>query len=177
MALGRRLDRLGRSLSGESRLQAVGIREDLDDAIQGVRRFARNLRPSVLDDLGLLPALEWLASQACTPTRLEVQGAERRLSSAAELTLFRAVQEALSNVDKHAAAASAAVRVVYQLGEVEVSVSDDGRGLDSGEAAQRAQAGHMGLTGLRERVALAGGALSLDSAAGQGTQVRFVLPG
>ncbi|WP_161882572.1 GAF domain-containing sensor histidine kinase [Deinococcus alpinitundrae] len=177
VALGRRLDRLGRSLSGESRLQAVEIREDLDDAIQGVRRFARNLRPSVLDDLGLLPALEWLVSQACTPTRLEVQGAERRLSTAAELTLFRAVQEALSNVDKHAAAASAAVRVVYQSSAVEVSVSDDGRGLDSGEAAQRAQAGHMGLTGLRERVALAGGELSLDSGAGRGTQVRFVLPG
>ncbi|GAA4005680.1 GAF domain-containing protein [Deinococcus rubellus] len=177
VALGRRLDRLGRNLSGENRLQAADIRLDLNAAIESVRRFARNLRPSVLDDLGLLPALEWLASQSRTPTRLEVQGAERRLSAAAELTLFRAVQEALSNVDKHAGAASAAVRVVYQPGEVEVSVSDDGRGLDSGEAAQRAQAGHMGLLGLRERVALAGGELSLESRAGRGTQVRFVLPG
>ena len=177
VALGRRIDKLGRELSGESRARAADIRLDLNAAIESVRRFARNLRPSVLDDLGLLPALEWLASQARTPTRLEVQGAERRLGSAAELTLFRAVQEALSNVDKHAQARSAAVRVVYQPGEVEVSVSDDGRGLDLSEAEQRAQAGHMGLTGLRERVALSGGALSLESAAGRGTQVRFVLPG
>ena len=177
VALGRRLDKLGRNLSGEGRTQASELRSDLNAAIESVRRFARNLRPSVLDDLGLLPALEWLASQAVTPTRLEVQGAERRLGGATELTLFRAVQEALGNVDKHAQAHSAAVRVVFQAEQVEISVSDDGRGLDSQEAERRAQEGHMGLLGLRERIALAGGQLSVDSAPGQGTQVRFVLPG
>ena len=177
VALGRRIDRLNRDLTGESRERAADIRSDLNAAIESVRRFARNLRPSVLDDLGLLPALEWLISQARTPTRLEVQGAERRLGGVAELTLFRAVQEALGNVDKHAGATSAAVRVVYQATEVEVSVSDDGRGLDASEAAQRAREGHMGLTGLRERVALSGGVLNVESGAGQGTQIRFVLPG
>ncbi|WP_420595718.1 GAF domain-containing protein [Deinococcus sp.] len=177
VALGRRIDRLNRDLTGESRERASDIRADLNAAIESVRRFARNLRPSVLDDLGLLPALEWLISQARTPTRLEVQGAERRLGGVAELTLFRAVQEALGNVDKHAGATSAAVRVVYQATEVEVSVSDDGRGLDASEAAQRAREGHMGLTGLRERVALSGGVLNVESGAGQGTQIRFVLPG
>ncbi len=177
VALGRRLDRLSRGLSGESREQAAGIRSDLNAAIESVRRFARNLRPSVLDDLGLLPALEWLVSQATTTTRLEVQGAERRLSGTTELTLFRAVQEALSNVDKHAGASSAAVRVVFQAGEVDVSVSDDGRGLDLLEAERRAREGHMGLLGLRERISLSGGVLSVESGAGSGTQVRFVLPG
>ena len=177
VALGRRIDRLNRDLTGESRQRAAAIRVDLNAAIESVRRFARNLRPSVLDDLGLLPALEWLVSQARTPTRLEVQGAERRLGGVAELTLFRAVQEALGNVDRHAGATSAAVRVVYQAAEVEVSVSDDGRGLDVSEAEQRTREGHMGLTGLRERVALSGGVLRVESGAGQGTQIRFVLPG
>lgn len=177
VALGRRIDRLGRDLTGESRERALEIRADLNSAIESVRRFARNLRPSVLDDLGLLPALEWLVSQAHTPTRLEVQGAERRLSGFAELTVYRAVQEALGNVDKHAQASSAAVRVMFQTGEVDVSVSDDGRGLDTQEAERQAQAGHMGLLGLRERVSLSGGELNVESSAGQGTQVRFVLPG
>ncbi|TSA84539.1 GAF domain-containing protein [Deinococcus detaillensis] len=177
VALGRRIDRLGRDLTGESRERAADIRADLNSAIESVRRFARNLRPSVLDDLGLLPALEWLVSQSRTPTRLEVQGAERRLSGFAELTVYRAVQEALGNVDKHAQASSAAVRVMFQAGEVDVSVSDDGRGLDRAEAERQTQAGHMGLLGLRERVALSGGELSVESSAGQGTQVRFALPG
>ena len=177
VALGRRVDRLSRDLGGEKRELALDIRAELDAALQGVRRFARNLRPSVLDDLGLLPALEWLISQVRTPTRLEVQGSERRLEAVTELTLFRAVQEALGNVDRHAQAASAAVRVVFQAAGVEVSVSDDGRGLDPARAEQRAQAGHMGLLGIRERVALMGGTLSVDAAPGQGTQLRFVLPG
>ncbi|WP_293912021.1 GAF domain-containing protein [Deinococcus sp.] len=177
VALGRRLDKLSRTLSGEQRVQATELRSELNAATDSVRRFARNLRPSVLDDLGLLPALEWLVSQVSTPTRLEVQGAERRLGGATELTLFRAVQEALGNVDKHAQAHSAAVRVVFLPEQIDISVSDDGQGLDLRVAERRAQEGHMGLLGLRERVALAGGQLSLDSEPGQGTQVRFMLPG
>lgn len=179
VAIGRRLGTLGRQLSQsghpEQAERAADIREDLNGAIESVRRFARNLRPSVLDDLGLLPALEWLAEQATTPTRLEVQGHERRLGGMTELTIFRVVQEALGNVDKHAGAASAAVRVVYEPAQVTVTISDDGRGLDSQEAQQRQREGRMGLLGLRERVALAGGELQVVSEAGEGTQLSFVL--
>ena len=142
-----------------------------------MRRFARNLRPSVLDDLGLLPALEWLATQAATPTRLEVSGAERRLDSATELTLFRLSQEALNNVDKHAGAASAAIRVAFQAGHVQVAIRDDGQGFTPDQAQERAQAGHLGLIGLRERVALTGGTLDVDSSPGAGTTLTFTLPG
>ncbi len=181
VAIGRRLGMLGRQLgqAGQSDLSASAgeIREDLNTAIASVRRFARNLRPSVLDDLGLLPALEWLAEQAATPTRLEVQGAERRLSSVTELTMFRAVQEALSNVDKHAQATTAAIRVVYGSGSVTITISDDGCGLASDRALRRARQGHMGLLGLRERVALAGGELQLHTAEGKGTQLSFSLEG
>lgn len=186
VAIGRRLERLTKELGGEARVGAEAVRADLNAAIESVRRFARNLRPSVLDDLGLLPALEWLAAQARTPTRLEVQGNERRLPPPVELTVFRLVQEALTNVDKHARALSAAVRVQFTEDRVEVSVADDGRGFDVsgasdadplGRAGELALQGHLGLMGLRERVELAGGRLSVTSAVGSGTTLQFSLPG
>ena len=177
IATARRVARLARDLDGPQRERADDIRADLDTAIESVRRFARNLRPSVLDDLGLLPALEWLASQAQTAARLEVSGPERRLSPAAELTVFRLAQEALSNVDKHAHAASAALRITFGESGVSLRVSDDGQGFTPEQAEARAQAGHLGLLGLRERVALAGGQLTVDSAPGRGTTLVFELPG
>ncbi|WP_424952302.1 GAF domain-containing protein [Deinococcus sp.] len=177
VAIGRRIDRLSRELPGETRERAEAIRQDLNGAIEGVRRFARNLRPSVLDDLGLLPALEWLASQAATPTRLELQGSERRLPAAAELTLFRMVQEGLGNTDRHAHASSAAIRVLFSETEVTVTLTDDGVGFSPEQARLQAQAGHLGLTGLRERVLLAGGRLTVSSQPGLGSLLQFSLPG
>lgn len=156
---------------------------ELSDIAAGVRRFARHLRPSVLDDLGLLPALEWLCSEARTPTRLEISGEAEvlRLSPAQEVTLFRLVGEALANVDKHAGATSAAVRVRFGADRaktvgVETTISDDGQGFDPAEAAALAAQGHLGLLGLRERAELAGGHLELSSESGTGTQVRIWLP-
>ncbi|ACO45473.1 GAF domain-containing protein [Deinococcus deserti] len=172
----RRVARLSRELEGEQRARADDILVDLNDAIESVRRFARNLRPSVLDDLGLLPALEWLATQAQTDTRLEVSGPERRLTPTVELTVFRLAQEALNNVDKHAGAHSAAIRVVFSDSGVRVAITDDGQGFTMAQAEKRAQDGHLGLIGLRERVALAGGELDVNSTPGQGTTLIFDLP-
>ncbi|HEX2863556.1 MAG TPA: ATP-binding protein, partial [Deinococcales bacterium] len=199
VAIGRRLDRLQNSLEACDSTEVgmvQSIRQDLDTAIASVRRFARNLRPSVLDDLGLLPALEWLASQARTPTRVEVRGPSGRAigrpSPDLELTIFRVVQEALTNVDKHAQASSAAVRVRFDpLGEdpahgvpgLTVSVQDDGRGFEeapgedssfsSRALAGLAAAGHLGLAGMRERVNLVGGELSVRSEPGLGSELTF----
>ncbi|MBB6097182.1 PAS domain S-box-containing protein [Deinobacterium chartae] len=174
VAITRRLDRLSCELEDPRLKQrAEDIREDLGAAIESVRRFSRNLRPSVLDDLGLLPALEWLASKALTPTRLEVSGAERRLSGDIELTLFRVVQEALTNIDKHAQANVAAIRVRFLEDEVQVHVSDDGIGFVPENLTALASRGHLGLLGLRERVELAGGSLEVDSEPGRGTEMRF----
>ena len=177
VATTRRVARLARELEGPQRERADDILGDLNAAIESVRRFARNLRPSVLDDLGLLPALEWLASQAQTDTRLEISGTERRLAPALELTVFRLSQEALTNVDKHARAHSAAIRVAFDDGQVRVAISDDGQGFTPEQAQARAQAGHLGLIGLRERVTLAGGELDVESEPGRGTTLRFTFPG
>jgi two-component system, NarL family, sensor histidine kinase UhpB len=189
VAIARRLDRLGAMLESntDAQARAADIRGDVDTAIDSVRRFSRNLRPSTLDDLGLLPALEWLCSQSRTTARLEVSGREQRLKSDLELTLFRVVQEALTNVDKHARAASAAIRVQFDLtGNLErppgvlVSVTDDGTGFssapDSDAFVTLAAKGHLGLAGMRERIKLAGGEMTLESEVELGTKLSFWFP-
>ena len=157
----------------------------MDATIESVRRFSRNLRPSVLDDLGLIPALEWLCAQSRTPTRLEVAGRESRLPSVLELTLFRVVQEALTNVDKHAMASSAAVRVEFGASNLEpesegtgvrVRITDDGQGFQNEPSESLALEGHLGLAGMRERVRLAGGQLRTHSGLGEGATVELWLP-
>ncbi len=172
----RRVARLAKTLEGDNKDRANDILNDLNAALDSVRRFARNLRPSVLDDLGLLPALEWLASQARTETRLEVSGPERRLNPAIELTIFRLAQEALNNVDKHAGANTAAIRVSFLNDGVQMAISDDGVGFTTQQAEAQAKAGHLGLLGLRERVKLAGGELEVQSKADTGTTLTFSLP-
>ena len=129
---------------------------------------------SALDDLGLLPALEWLCGQSRTPARLEVRGEEQRLGKDLELTLFRVVQEALTNVDKHANASSAAVAFAFLAESLEVSVTDDGAGFSVDPEKNLLGAGHLGVAGMRERIALAGGEMTVSSSAELGTQVTFV---
>lgn len=202
VAIARRLDRLetmlGSATVDDAKERVSDIRTDLDTAIDSVRRFSRNLRPSVLDDLGLVPALEWLCAQGRTPTRLELVGPDRRLSSELELTLFRVVQEALTNVDKHAGATTAAVRLTFDpdgtleashAGEpaVIVTITDDGRGfettvLEPGVVAAApdfgtlAASGHLGLAGMRERVALSGGEMRLETALDRGSRLTYWFP-
>jgi two-component system, NarL family, sensor histidine kinase UhpB len=180
VAIARRLDRLESALSNmplaSAQERVRDIRSDVDSAIDSVRRFSRNLRPSALDDLGLLPALEWLCSQARTPARLEVSGDERRLPVELELTLYRVVQEALTNVDKHAKAHSAAVRVRFEPHLLEVSVIDDGQGFAGDPDENLLPAGHLGVAGMRERIALAGGEMQVHSSLGAGTRLTFRFP-
>ena len=178
VAIARRLDRLESALETmpleASKERVREIRTDVDSAIDSVRRFSRNLRPSALDDLGLLPALEWLCGQSRTPARLEVRGEERRLEKDLELTLFRVVQEALTNVDKHANASSAAVAFAFLEAALEVSVTDDGAGFTLDSDQNLLGAGHLGVAGMRERIALAGGEMIVRSSATDGgTRVTF----
>lgn len=146
-----------------------------------VRRLSRNLRPSTLDHLGLEAALQGL----CRPLRddgldahLEVRGEARRLGAAVRTALFRIAQEALTNVRRHSGATM--VRMVLDVGDVgvELHVSDDGAGFDP--EALRARGGYerggLGLTGMRERAAMMGGELRIDSGPSAGTVVIARLP-
>jgi signal transduction histidine kinase len=144
--------------------------------IQAVRRFSRDLRPSVLDDLGLIAALEMVVEDTShrlpAGARLQVDGKPRRLDEPVELALFRIAQEALRNVEKHASATSATVELDFAGDEVRLSVLDDGKGFALHKnMSDLIQSGKLGLVGMKERAELVGGTIELSSDRGGGTRV------
>lgn len=176
----RRLERLGESEQAEVPGQVDELLKLARGTLQSVRRFSRDLRPSVLDDLGLVPAIE-LAVEATNArlgggARLEVSGEPRRLESAAELALFRIAQEALHNIEKHAEATSASVRLAFDDGTVRLVVADDGRGWNvPSNVSTLARAGKLGVLGMRERAELVGGTFELVSVQGAGSRVTVTI--
>lgn len=158
-----------------------GFYEQIRDVLGEVRRFSRDLRPSILDDLGLLPALEWatgeLQKEYGVETAFKVVGSERRFSPEAELILFRIVQEALRNIAKHAQASKAEVKVEFEKQKVRVAISDDGVGFQLPEnLGELLHSGKLGLAGMQERVQLLGGNLKLKSKVGKGTAIVATAP-
>ena len=145
------------------------------DALVQVRGFVSELRPTYLEELGLLPALEMLAQEA--GATFEVRGDEQRLDDERELVLFRITQEALRNVRKHAHATQLNVTVAFAPQEVTVTVQDNGVGFDApAHPGEYAQAGHFGLTGMQERAQLFGGNVYIKSERGNGTRLIAYLP-
>src|SRR5262245_19134287 len=151
------------------------LRDRVVATLQDVRRLAVELRPKVLDDFGLLSALERLAEtfQETTGIRVELEAATKgdRFPGDVETALFRIVQEALTNVVKHAQATHVSVLLTRRPGAVAAVVEDDGRGYDP----ERPSEG-IGLIGMRERVELIGGRLSIESSPGSGTTVVAEVP-
>jgi signal transduction histidine kinase len=138
----------------------------LDQVQSHLRRFAHELRPTILDDLGLLPALEALGQSVSSRTGIAVSvegNTEGRLLPAIEIALYRTVQEALNNTTKHSRAARAEVRVERRRGEVRCTVTDDGIGFAAGASTDRQRG--LGLIGLRERLAPLGGSIRWGSLA------------
>jgi signal transduction histidine kinase len=151
------------------------LRELVVAALQDVRALAVELRPSSLDDFGLVPALERLGEtlqeRSGIPTAVEATLGER-LPPELETVLYRFVQEALTNVVKHAGAARVNVVVGRRDGGVTAVVEDDGQGFDPSDVRQDA----LGLLGMRERLALVGGTLAVESAPGKGTALIAFVP-
>jgi signal transduction histidine kinase len=148
-------------------------------ALDGVRRMAIDLRPSTLDDLGLVPAVESYAREfgerwsIDVIVRAQIDG--ERLPRDRELMVYRIVQEALSNVAKHAGAGRVEITMRREGGHLVATVRDDGRGFDVGAVLESRERG-LGIFGMQERAQLAGGYLDLQSAKGAGTTVTLVLP-
>lgn len=155
---------------------------DTDNALQATRKLAVELRPSVLDELGLHAALQWQAQDITKRTGLDVRvrfdAADqrpiegRRSSSGRETVVFRAVQELLTNVIRHADARRVDIVLRERNGELSVEVRDDGKGFSEAGAERTT----LGLLGLSERVHAYGGDVKIESKPGGGTQVRVVLP-
>lgn len=168
-------------LVAEAPERAAAIRRihGLLDRVEGqLRRLSRELRPTILDDLGLTPALEWLTQGIAerTGTPIDVAAPIGRLPSAVETALYRIAQEAVTNAVRHAGATRVDVRVWRDGATARAAVRDDGRGFDVEAAMSRRGDRGLGLIGMRERVEALGGRLVLHSTAGQGTEVSVAIP-
>jgi PAS domain S-box-containing protein len=176
---------VGLQVLGDSDMPET-VRQRLDDlhrqaasTLDEVRRLARGLRPLVLDELGLAPALERAAADFAATHRVAVDVCARdldrkRLPPNLEIALYRIVQEALTNIAKHAAAQTVSIVVESKPGFVQLIVEDDGCGFDS-EAVLR-EAGRFGLSSMQERAAVLDGSLTIESAPGTGTTIRVRIP-
>jgi signal transduction histidine kinase len=157
------------------------VLELIDTGIHSIRSVTNDLRPSLLDDLGLLPALRSLVAdfteRSGIRAALAVPPVMPPLTREAELALFRALQEALSNVLRHAQARTVDIGVTVGPGGVLLRVSDDGRGLPEGATPERLElAGHMGLAGMRERITALGGTVRLRGRDGAGALLEVRVP-
>jgi signal transduction histidine kinase len=151
-----------------------------EEAARNLDRILFELRPALLDELGLMPALRWYVAQMSDlwNVPIEFEGeALGRLPDHIELAAFRIVQEAVSNCTRHASPSLVRVRVSATQETLKLEVEDDGVGFDSVEVAARARTGEaVGLEGMRERAEIAGGTFRVDSVPGRGTRVLAELP-
>jgi PAS domain S-box-containing protein len=155
----------------------AAARTIVQDLTARVRELSQRLRPTVLDDLGLAPAIAWLIDRMKAQNELTVsfdhRGLEGRLPPAVETAAFRIVQEALTNVARHAGVSAASVVLARDADTLEVRISDAGRGFD---AAQVDVHNHGGLSGMRERAAWLGGRLTIETAPRAGVRITASLP-
>ena len=159
-----------------ARAAAAELREQIVDTLQNVRRLAVELRPSALDDFGLAPALERLAEafgeQSGIAVDIQTNLDSQRLAPEVETALYRIVQEALTNVAKHAEATRVSIVVTRRENSVTAVIEDDGQGFGAGGGTGDG----LGLVGMKERVGLLGGRLALESTEGAGTTVVAEVP-
>lgn len=177
----RRIDAVEDAPVRETPAQMRRLRDDVEATIASLRDYLRGLRPAVLDDLGLEPAIRSLVEEAGertdTDVSFAVEGAVRRLEQTAELALFRIAQEALRNMARHSRAAHGRVILLYLDDEVVLAVTDDGIGFrPPGTRFDQVEAGQLGLLGMQERARIVGGSLQIESRRGTGTTVVATVP-
>ena len=182
VSLVRNLEQLGNA-AGPSVAQPIDdLLNQARSTLKAVRRYSRDLRPAVLDDLGLVAAIELVIEDTNgrlpRGARLTVAGQPRRIDGSVELALFRIAQEALRNVEKHADAASATVELDFSDGEIRLSITDDGAGFTPAKnISDLARLSKLGLLGMKERAELVGGSFEVQSNPGEGTRIKVAVTG
>jgi len=184
VVLSRQLDYLAsddKGLSKKNRRHLEELWQQTDNILKGVRRLSQDLRPAALDRLGILPALEWLASNVTEysgiATKVNVVGEECPLPEEVTIALFRIAQEALRNVWRHSGATSAEITVEFDKTKTRITVSDNGKGFElPKDMGDLAKSGKLGLTGMQERTQLVGGTLTIQSQPGKGSSISVELP-
>jgi signal transduction histidine kinase len=178
IALGQRVQMVERQFKvapEKAEQKLVELRQLVSETLDNVRRLIRDMRPTYLEDLGLIPALKALCTDVADSqpfsVTFSVEGPQMRFVQEVDLALYRITQEALSNVARHAAASHVEVRL--QIGDTStLTISDDGQGfMVPVQPSEFASAGHFGLMSMAERVRLVGGRLGIDSEPGKGTRI------
>lgn len=167
-----------RSLSEEQRAYFEHAMTILDDCMARVSELSHRLRPSVLDNLGMLPALLWHLDRYTAQTGIRVdfrhEGLDRRFASEIETLIYRVVQEGLTNIARYANTDTVALQVLVERHTLTIKIQDAGDGFDLNSALNSGASG--GLPNMRERVALVGGSLTIDTAPGKGTTIIVEVP-
>jgi two-component system sensor histidine kinase DegS len=173
-------ERLFETDPDRARTELANLRNAVAGTFQKVKGFILNLRPMMLDDLGVIPTLrryvDSFADNSGVATHLTVTGKERRFASHKEVTVFRLIQELLNNAVDYGNASS--VQINLDIGDnlARVSVEDNGSGFEIDEMLNSPEADQLGLTTMRERVEMLGGQIQFDSGPGRGTKIGFELP-
>jgi len=164
--------------SGSSNVSAQDIRQSVQKILEVVRNYSQELRPSILDDLGLVPAVAALISDikrnSSIAVETEITGNQLQLQPETELMLFRIIQEALINIRKHSEATKVSIKLDFSEHQIKVFVFDDGRGFEiPSKIEDFTISGKLGLTGMQERVQLLGGVMNIVSEPGKGTSITI----
>jgi signal transduction histidine kinase len=165
-------------LDPSSQPEAVAM---ADRSLDELHRIIYDLRPAILDDLGLVAAIRWVAERHLAPrgirVRCEFDDLPASLTPETETALFRAVQEAVVNVVRHARAENVLIEIATEGRQVAIDIEDDGAGFDPAEVASPSASGRgLGILGMRERLELIGGTASVTSSPGSGTRVALRVP-
>jgi signal transduction histidine kinase len=173
------LAELAQELPKPQQRQIERIEQLLKEVEKHLRRYSHELRPTILDDLGWIPAIRFLAEgiskRASLPIHIET-ALSQRLSGTTETTLYRIVQEALTNVVKHAKASHVWIRAWAEKKMLSCSIRDDGAGFDSHLVQSRGGRKGLGLVAMQERLNAIGGTLQIESSPGRGTEISISLP-
>jgi signal transduction histidine kinase len=160
----------------EFRKKVKSMMDHVDNTIQTMRKIVSDLRPSILDDLGLIPAIEWQVKEfqkrTGIRTRFRSNVDEADITSERSAAVFRVVQEALTNIMRHANAKTVKVELKKEKGLLKISVSDDGQGMTDDTITDLKS---LGIVGMRERTFRIGGNFKIHSTPGSGTRVEIVL--
>ncbi len=175
-----RLSTLSRLVDDQEVLaQLQVLRMQAAATLEGVNRIVMDLRPGLLDEYGLAPAVQWYAdarlSENGVRVKMTIRGAQRELSSHAQASIYRIMQEAINNIAQHAQASHVQIVIDWQEDALRIEIQDDGRGFELQHALDSTK-GHFGLLGMRERVLMLNGKMDIHTTPGQGTTLIFVIP-
>jgi signal transduction histidine kinase len=182
--LTQKLDKLTSSprlKSADLKEYLAGLRAQAVKALESLRATAQGLRPRIIDDLGLVAALDWIGEELekdqKIQVRVEATGIDRELSPETQIVLFRIAQEALNNIRKHARASKVDIRIKGVSDRITMTVTDDGQGFKVPERFEdMVSGGRLGLMGMYERSRLLNGSLRIKSTPGKGTELAVTLP-